>query len=90
MCPYIANDAITQEGFEAWEVITRCSGQLNYYPNGTIAGFNIPSVLSVSQVLGYDAQAQLLLLNYADQGLSEALKDHGNSNTEHFHPGSGC
>lgn len=83
------NEAITQEGFEAWEVLTRCSGQLNYYPNGRIAGFDIQTILSVSQVLDYDVRAQLLLLYYAEKGLGEALKEHGNSNAEHFNQDSG-
>jgi hypothetical protein len=70
-------------------VLTRCSGQLNYYPNGRIAGFNIQTILTVSQALGYDVSAQLQLLYYAEKGLGEAIKEYGNSNAEHFNQDSG-
>jgi hypothetical protein len=77
------------EGFEAWEVLLRCSGQFKLYPSGKIAGFDIPTILSVTDVLGYDRQALLRLLGYAEAGLHEAIRDHGNSNAEHFDQDSG-
>ena len=77
------------EGFEAWEVLLRCSGQFKLYPSGKIAGFDIPTILSVTHVLGYEPRALLLLLDYAEAGLREAIRNHGNSNSEHFDQDSG-
>jgi hypothetical protein len=62
---------------------------LKYYPSGAIAGFEIPTIMSMTQALGYDSQALLLLLEYAESGLREAVKNNGDSNTEHFNPDSG-
>lgn len=83
------NEPLTTEGFEVWEVIQRCSGQLKFYPSGSIAGFDVPTVLCVTQAFGYDLQAMLLLIEYAEAGLREAVKKHVDSNTEHLHPVDG-
>lgn len=65
-------------------MIQFCSLHLKLYPNGHIAGFDIPTVLSVCEALGYDLQALLLLIEYAEAGLREAVKKHGDSSSEHF------
>jgi hypothetical protein len=70
-------------------VIQRCSGQLKFYPSGSIAGFDVPTIISVAQALGYDLQATLLLIEHAEDGLREAVKKHADSNTEHLHPADG-
>lgn len=46
----------------------------------------MPTILSVTAALGYDQQAVLLLIEYAEAGLREAVKKHADSNTEHFYP----
>jgi hypothetical protein len=61
---------------------------MRFYPSGVIAGFDIPTLLSVTQALGYDAQALLCLLDYAEAGLREAIKKH-DSNTKYFNQDSG-
>jgi hypothetical protein len=66
-------------------VIQRGGSVLKYYPSGAIAGFNVSIILSIAEALGYDSQALLLLLEYAESGLGEAVKNHGDSNTEHIH-----
>lgn len=66
-------------------MIQRCGGQLKLFPNGHISGFDIPTILSVTEALGYDLQAMLLLIEHAEAGLREAIKKHGDhSNSEHF------
>jgi hypothetical protein len=63
---------------------------LKYYPSGAIAGFEIPTIMSMTQALGYDNQALLRLLDFAEAGLREAVKKHGDSsNTEHINSDSG-
>ena len=78
------NEPLTAEGFETWDVIQRCGGQLRLHPNGNIAGFDIPTILSITEALGYDLQAMLLLLDNAEAGLREAVKKNADSShTEH-------
>jgi hypothetical protein len=64
-------------------------GVLKYHPNGNVAGFDIPTILSITHALGYDSHAFVFLLEFAEEGLREAVKKHGNSNTEHFNPDTG-
>jgi hypothetical protein len=63
---------------------------LRFYPNGDIAGFDIPTTLSVAQALGYNSRALMLLLDAAEAGLKEAIHAHGNRDTaEHLDPNFG-
>ncbi len=43
----------------------------------------------MTHALGYDSQAVLRLLEHAEQGLREAVKKHGDSNTEDIDSDSG-
>lgn len=70
-------------------MIARCSSQLKRSPGGKIAGFDIATLLSVTEALGYDRQAVLRLLDHAEAGLFEAIRDHGQRNPEHFDPDRG-
>jgi hypothetical protein len=81
-CPYIANEAQTLEGFEIWDVIQRGSGQLRLHPSGQILGFDLSALVSIAEALGYDAQALLLLFHYAERGILQAVKHHGDSDHE--------
>ena len=64
-------------------------GVLKYHPSGLVAGLEYPTIMSIAEALGYNRQALLFLLEFAEAGLREAVKKHGNSNTEHFSPDSG-
>ncbi|MEQ1788834.1 MAG: hypothetical protein ABL857_00170 [Rickettsiales bacterium] len=85
-CPYQQNEPLTIEGFEAWEIIQR--GFVRYFPNGKVAGFCIPTILNICTALGYDQRVLLHLLDYGELGLFEAIKKHGNSNSEHINTDS--
>ena len=61
-------------------MIQRCGPQMR---SDSAAGFDLPSILSAAQVLGYDAQAALLLTQYADIGLREAIKKHVSQSDSH-------
>jgi hypothetical protein len=49
-----------------------------------VAGFDVSAVLSVTQALGYDLQAVLCMLDSAESGLCEAVRKHGDGNSEHI------
>ena len=71
-------------------MIQRGGSVLKYYPSGAIAGFDVPTIMSMTQALGYDTQALCRLLDFAEAGLREAVKNNGDSsNTEHFYSDSG-
>jgi hypothetical protein len=70
-------------------MILRGSAVFRYTPSGAIAGFDLPTILSITEALGHDTHAMLRLLDYAQTGLREAMNNHGNSDTEHIHPHSG-
>jgi hypothetical protein len=74
-------DELARKSGEGGEIRSQV---LKYYPSGAIAGFDIPTIVSMTHALGYDSQAVLRLLEHAEQGLREAVKKHGDSNTEHI------
>ncbi len=70
-------------------MLLRCGYHFARSPGGDVSGFDIPTILGVTDALGYDRQAMMRLLEYAEAGLHEAIRDHGNSNTKHFDSDSG-
>ena len=67
-----------------WDVIQRCFTHLRYHPNGKLSGFDIPTIIGVTNALGYDSRSVLTLLEHAESGLREAVAKHGSSNSERF------
>ena len=70
-------------------MIQRISGHLRFYPNGEIAGFDIPTALSVSEALGFSSQALMLLFLDAEVGLKEAIQKHGDIDPTSIDPDRG-
>lgn len=70
------------EGFEIWDVILRGCGQLRISPAGRVVGFDLPALLTICTALGYDAQALMLLFHFAESGLKQAVRNHGDSSNE--------
>lgn len=68
---------------QTWDIVNRTVHSLRYYPNGKIAGFDLLTILSLSDALGYDTKALLWLIGYAETGLHQAVTDHGDSKPEH-------
>jgi hypothetical protein len=62
----------TQEGFELWDVITKYD-QLRFSPDGTVIGFDILQIVTLSNTLGYNSPTLLMLIPYAQQGLCAAV-----------------
>ncbi|MDD3183580.1 MAG: hypothetical protein PHD48_12385 [Alphaproteobacteria bacterium] len=60
------------EGWQAWDVILRCSGQLRMGGLG-IAGLDMEAALKVGEALGYDLHALAELLPSCENGMMEAL-----------------
>ena len=63
-------------------MIQRCFTHLRYHPNGKVAGFDIPTLLGVTNTLGYDSRSVLTLIEHAEFGLREAVNKHGSSSSE--------
>lgn len=57
---------------QAWDVLTRSSGQLRIAP-GAVIGIDIGVALSLGEALGYDLQALAELLPAGEAGMVKAL-----------------
>ncbi|QLH40892.1 MAG: hypothetical protein HWD60_03100 [Defluviicoccus sp.] len=68
---------MSEAGWQAWDVLTRCSGQLRLAPNGTcVLGLDLSAALNLGTALGYDRQALAELLPAGEAGLVTALNLH--------------
>ena len=72
-----------------WEIILTGGYQLRLFPNGAIIGFDIGSLILICESFGYDTQALIHLIPRIEAGLRQAIKQHGDSNAEHFDSDSG-
>jgi len=67
---------VTDAGWQAWDVVTRCSGQLRFSPSGaSVLGLELEIALSIGSALGYDTMALAELLPAAEAGLIAALNN---------------
>lgn len=60
------------EGWQAWDIILRCSGQLRMAQFG-ITGIDMDAALKVSNALGYDVHALAEFLPVCESGLVTAI-----------------
>ena len=82
MCPYIEHEPLTNAGWQAWDVVLRCSGQLRFAPNAAVViGIDIAAALSLGAALGHDLHALAELLPAAEAGLVAALNRYLTSDT---------
>ncbi len=73
-CPYVEHEPLTDAGWQTWDVITRCSGQLRLAPNaGIVIGIDMSAALAIGAALGHDVQALAELLPAAEAGLVVAI-----------------
>lgn len=56
-----------------------------------VVGFDAPALAAISEAMGYGTRALLLLFHHAEQGLLQAVKNHGDvsQHTQCFDPDSG-
>lgn len=73
-CPYIEHGPLTDAGWQASDVLTRCSGQLRLAPNASVViGLDLSAAIALATALGYDIRAVAELLPAAEAGLVAAL-----------------
>lgn len=65
-----------------WDVIIRAGNQLRVGNHGVILGFDVEALDAIALVLGYDTNVLFQLFHYAEHGLHQAIKNHGDSNHE--------
>lgn len=62
------------EGWQAWDVILRCSGQLRVAGFG-VTGLDMEAALKVGEALGYDFHALAELLPSGESGMISAMNE---------------
>ncbi len=73
-CPYIEHEPLTDAGWQAWDVLTRCDGQLRLAPNASVViGLDLTAAIALATALGYDVRSVAELLPAAEAGLVKAL-----------------
>ena len=74
LCPYRENAPQTEAGWQAWDVLLRCAGQLRLAPSGYPLGMDLTAAFAVGEALGYDAQGLAEFLPVLEAGLVTGLK----------------
>jgi hypothetical protein len=68
----VENAPRSDGGWQAWDVLLRCSGQLRAMP-GLVLGIDFGAAFAVAAALGYDAGALAELLPAAEAGMVAAI-----------------
>jgi hypothetical protein len=69
--PYLEHEPLTDAGWQAWDVVIRCSGQLRLAPNAAIViGIDLGAALAIGAALGHDLHALTELLPATEVGFS--------------------
>jgi hypothetical protein len=68
-CPYHADAPTTLEGWQAWDLAERLSGQLRVGPAGHVYGFDLGAGMELAAALGLDRQAMAELLPALEAGM---------------------
>jgi hypothetical protein len=71
-CAYVAHEPQTDIGWQAWDLLMRCHGQLRLAGNRVI-GLDMAGALALADGLGYDRRAMAELLPPAEAGLIAGL-----------------
>ncbi|PKR54402.1 DUF7697 family protein [Thalassospira marina] len=77
LCPYVENEPQSEDGFAAWDII--CSGftQMRVGGMGGVIGLDMPALLELARLRGYDAEILAQLLPDCEKGLLAALAEKG-------------
>jgi hypothetical protein len=78
LCPYVAHEPLTDAGWQAWDVLLRCSGQLRVTQSGILA-LDFAAIFAWASALGYDTIALADLLATAETALIQALHERENA-----------
>jgi hypothetical protein len=75
-CPYAEHAPQTAEGWQAWDVLCKCAGQLRLAPmGGAVLGLDLGAALALTAAAGYDAAAIAELLPAGEAGMIKAIND---------------
>jgi hypothetical protein len=79
LCPYIAHEPLSDAGWQTWDVLTRCTGQLRIAPHGlSVIGIDFNAALRLGDALGHDLYALAELLPAGEAGLVKVLNEQSN------------
>jgi hypothetical protein len=70
----VENEPLTEAGWQAWDVLMRCSGQIRAVPGAAI-GLDFAAALAVGAALGYDAAALAELLPAGEAGMIAVINE---------------
>jgi predicted outer membrane lipoprotein len=73
-CSYRAHEPLTEAGWQAWDVLLRCSGQIRAVP-GAVLGLDFSAAFAIGQALGYDHVALAELLPAGEAGMIAAINE---------------
>jgi hypothetical protein len=73
-CTYVANEPLTDVGWQAWDILTRCAGQVRFLP-GAVVGLDLGAALGMGAAAGYDVAGLAELLPAGEAGMVQALNE---------------
>jgi hypothetical protein len=73
-CSYRAHEPATDGGWQAWDVMLHCSGQIRAVP-GAALGLDFGAAFAIGQALSYDLVALAELLPAAEAGMIAAINE---------------
>jgi hypothetical protein len=73
-CAYVEHQPRSDGGWQAWDVLLRCSGQIRAVP-GAALGLDFGAAFAISQALGYDLVALAELLPAGEAGMIAAINE---------------
>jgi hypothetical protein len=72
VCAYVEHEPQTDIGWQVWDLLLRCHGQLRFAGN-RVVGLDMAGALALGDGLGYDRRAMAELLPAAEAGLIAGL-----------------
>ena len=73
-CPYVESELQTVEGWQAWEVALKSSGQLRMTQLAVI-GIDFTAAMRLAEALGHDLTAAAHLLPACEDGMVAAINE---------------
>ena len=72
---YVETAPVSLEGWQAWDVVAKCAGQLRLTPMGGVSGLDFTAAFACAHALGYDLGALAELLPAAEAGMVTAINN---------------
>jgi hypothetical protein len=74
-CPYVENEPQSEDGWAAWDILCAGYTQLRTSGMGGVIGLDMPALIDLARLRGYDAEIHSRLLPDAEQGLLSAISE---------------